>query len=66
MNKNEDNDLSPTVSRVLDEFVAALLNDVEINNEAANQLDDLLREGNVPKTDDIDSALSLATKSGDS
>jgi hypothetical protein len=53
--KNEP--LSPTVNKVLDEYLAALRADEEINSEAAGRLDALLRKGKVPKLDDIDAAL---------
>ena len=53
--KNES--ISPTVKKVLDEYIAVLHADEEINNEAADRLDALLRKGKVPKFDDIDAAL---------
>lgn len=49
--------ISPTVKKVLDEYVAVLHADEKIDNEAANLLDALLRKGKVPKFDDIDAAL---------
>lgn len=49
--------ISPTVTKVLDEYIAVLHADEEIDNEAADRLDALLREGKVPKFDDIDAAL---------
>jgi len=49
--------ISPTVKKVLDEYIAVLHADGEINNEAADRLDALLRMGKVPKFDDIDAAL---------
>ena len=54
-NKNES--ISPTVKRVLDEYFAVLHADEEIDNEAVDQLDALLRKGKVPKFDEIDAAL---------
>lgn len=53
--KNEP--LSPTVNKVLDKYFAALQADEDINNEAANRLDALLRTGKVPKFEEIDAAL---------
>lgn len=55
----EQNDvlLSPTVTKILDEYLAALHDDEEVKNEAADLLDALLRNGKVPKIDDIDAAL---------
>jgi hypothetical protein len=49
--------VSPTVEKVLDEYIDVLHADEDIDNEAANQLDALLRKGKVPKFDDIDAAL---------
>ena len=56
--------LSPTVSKVLDKYLATLEGDEEIDNEAAKRLDTLLRQGKVPKFEEIDKALS-ETKSAD-
>ncbi len=58
--KNES--ISPTVKRVLDEYIAVLHADEEIDNEAADRLDALLRKGKVPKFEDIDAALFLPPK----
>lgn len=49
--------ISPTVKKVLDEYIIALHADEEIDNETADRLDALLRKGKVPKFDDIDTAL---------
>ena len=56
--QNENSPLSPTVTKVLDEYVAALRLDQEIEIEAINRLDTLLRRGRLPKPEDIDLALS--------
>lgn len=53
--KNES--ISPTVNKVLDEYIAVLHADEEIDIEAADRLDSLLRKGKIPKSDDIDTAL---------
>jgi len=53
--KNES--ISPTVKKVLDEYITVLYADEKIDNEAADRLDVLLREGKIPKFDDIDAAL---------
>lgn len=58
MSENQDNPLSPTVSKVLDEYLATLEGDEDIDNNAAQRLDTLLRKGKVPKFEDIDEALS--------
>jgi hypothetical protein len=57
MAEYENESISPTVKKVLDECIAALHADEEIDNEAAHRLDALLRKGKVPKFDDIDAAL---------
>lgn len=53
--KNES--ISPTVKKVLDEYIAVLHADDEIDNEAVDRLNAVLRKGKVPKFDDIDAAL---------
>lgn len=53
--------LSPTVGKVLDKYLATLEGDEEIDNEAAKRLDTLLRQGKVPKFEEIDKALSETT-----
>lgn len=57
MGAQKDKPISPTVKKVLDEYLAALHADEEIDNEAADRLDALLRKGKIPKPDDIDVAL---------
>ena len=57
MAEQDDEPLSPTVTKVLDEYLAALHTDDDIDNKMAGRLDALLRKGNVPKPDDIDAAL---------
>lgn len=52
--------LSPTVKKVLDEYLAALHADETVSNDAASRLDMLLRTGRVPKFAEIDEALSPA------
>jgi len=53
----KDEPLSPTVNKIFDEYRAVLRADEEIDNEAADRLDALLRKGKVLKFDDIDAAL---------
>jgi len=60
--KNEP--ISPALKKVLDEFVTVLHSDEEIDNEAADRLDALLRKGKLPKHDDLDAALSTPPKEG--
>lgn len=64
MSEEQESPLSPTVSKVLDEYLATLEGDDEIDNEAAKRLDTLLRQGKVPRFEDIDKALT-ETKSAD-
>lgn len=47
---------------MLDEYIAVLYVDAEIDNEAADRLDALLRKGKVPKFEDIDSAMFPSPK----
>ncbi|HSH30045.1 MAG TPA: hypothetical protein VK971_09090 [Thiohalobacter sp.] len=58
MAEQRDIILSPTVIMVLDEYHAALHADENVSSNAAENLDALLRNGKVPKFDDIDAALS--------
>ncbi len=55
--KDEPKPLSPTVTQVVDQFVTAMTGDDAINNDAINRLDRLLRQGAVPKPDEINTAL---------
>lgn len=57
MAENKYEMLSPTVEKVLDEYILLLQSDEMIQNEAAERLDSLLRNGKVPKFDEIDQAL---------
>ena len=57
MAENKTESISPTVTKVLDEYIAALHADEEIDDGAADRLDALLRKSKVPKFDDIDAAL---------
>lgn len=57
MSKDQDSPLSPTVSKVLDEYLASLEGDEGIDNDAAKRLDTLLRDGKIPTFEDIDNAL---------
>ena len=64
MAEYKNKSISPTVEKVLDEYIAVLHTDEEIENEAADRLDALLRKGKVPKFDDIDAALFPPPKEG--
>ena len=56
----------PIVTKVLDEYLTVLRADEEIDSEAAEQLDELLRKGKAPKPDDIDATLFPPSKGGKS
>ncbi len=64
MAKQKDELISPTVKKVLDEYLAALHAEEEIDNEVADRLDALLQKGKVPKFDDIDAVLFPPPKGG--
>lgn len=64
MAEQDDESLSPTVVKVLDEYLAALRANDDVDNAMADRLDALLRKGKVPKPDDIDAAL-FPPKEGD-
>ncbi len=57
MSEQDKTILSPTVSKVLDEYLVALSADQDVDDEAAKRLDGILRSGKVPKPEDIDVAL---------
>ena len=64
MAESKTESISPIVTKVLDEYIVALHADEEIDNEAADRLDVLLRKGKVPKYEDIKAALSSSPKVG--
>ena len=64
MTERKDEPISPTVKKVLDQYLVALHADEELDNEAVDRLDALLRKGGVPKFDDINAALFPPTKVG--
>jgi hypothetical protein len=64
MSEEPKSPLSPTVTKILDEYLAVLEGDEKIDTEAAKRLDSILRQGKIPKFEDIDKALS-GTKSAD-
>lgn len=57
MAEHRTESISPTVTKVLDEYIAVLHADENIASEAVDRLDALLRNGKIPKFDDIDAAL---------
>ncbi|MCW8966759.1 MAG: hypothetical protein OQK82_08765 [Candidatus Pacearchaeota archaeon] len=57
MGEQKDEPISPTLKKVLDEYLTVLRADEEIDNEAADRLDAVLRNGKAPKFEDIDAAL---------
>ncbi len=55
--ENDSAKLSPTVSQVIDQFIAAVTADDAIDNGAVDRLNKLLLVGTVPKPDEINTAL---------
>ena len=56
--------LSPTVLKVINEFVAALRADDDVDEAAADRLERLLKQTSVPKPDDIRAVLFDPPKGG--
>lgn len=56
-NESSDVGLSPTVLHVIEEFAAAMRGDDEIQDDAADRLEKVLRKGAVPKPEEINRAL---------
>jgi len=63
--EDEPEGLSPTVSQVIEQFVAAMCADDEIGDDAIDRLEKLLRQGTVPKPDEINAALFNPPPDGD-
>lgn len=55
--ENSQVGLSPTVKLVVDQFVARMRADDQIDRDAIDRLEKLLRQPLVPKADDVHSAL---------
>lgn len=53
----EEDALSPTVAKVLDEYLTALKADEDLTDDDAARLDELLRTGKVPKWEELEAAL---------
>ena len=58
--KVESFGLSPTVTRVINEFSVALRTDETIDNEMVDRLEQLLGTGKVPKPQEIKSTLFIS------
>ena len=56
-NEDEPTSLSPTVAQVIDQFAAAMRADDGIEDDAIDRLEKLLRQGAVPKPDEINAVL---------
>lgn len=56
-NKNDHIVVPPTVLQVIEQFVEAMRADPAIEDSAIARLDNLLRKGTTPKSDDINAAL---------
>ena len=63
---DEQNPLSPTVLKVINQFVAAMRADEAIDGSAIDRLEKLLRQEGVPKPDEISAAMFGAPADGDS
>ncbi len=60
---DEDNELlSPIVTKVLDSYLSALKADGGIKDDEVDKLDKLLRRGKPPKPEEIDVALNPTDK----
>jgi len=57
MAEYENESISPTVKKILDEFINVLRTNDVIDDQSVNNLDKLLRTGKIPKPDEIDDAL---------
>lgn len=55
--KEDSISLSPTVTRIINEFSAALHSDETIDNTMVDRLDQLLATGRIPKPTEIKSVL---------
>ena len=66
MAEENNESISPTLTKVLEMYIDVLHADEVIDNEAADRLHALLRKGKVPKLDDIDVALFPRPKVGKS
>ena len=64
MPKQNSRVLPPTVIKVLDEYLGALRADDSLDYEAVSRLYALLRGGQVPKPEDIDTVLFPPTDEG--
>lgn len=55
--------LSPTVTKVLDDFISAMREDEAIPDEKISRLNEILRRGVTPKQDEIINAVFPPTES---
>jgi hypothetical protein len=65
VNEDDQGGLSPTVLQVLEHFVTAMRADERIEGYAIDRFEKLLRQGAVPKPDEIYAALFDPQASGD-
>ncbi len=56
-NENDSTVISPTVLRVIEQFIDVMHADSSIEDSAIDRLETLLRQGSVPKPDKIDAVL---------
>lgn len=64
MTEQDNEALSQIVTKILDEYLSALRDDSDIDNEMVDRLNALLRRGKVPKPEDIASTLFPPTNEG--
>ena len=57
MSEKDEDPLPPTVKKVLDDYFVALRADPEIGDDDTDQLEALLRAGQIPQPNDLDRAL---------
>lgn len=57
MSKQNSEPLSPTVNKVINEYIRVLRDDNTIDNGIIKNLDNLLRKGVLPKSQDIAAVL---------
>lgn len=64
-NDADSKSLSPTVLQVIDKFAAAMRADDEIDGDAIDRLEKLLRRGDIPKPDEMFTALFIPPQEGE-
>ena len=65
MAENKQPVLSPTVTLLLDEFISAMQSDDTISDETIGRLDELIRIGRTPKSEEVMNSVFPPTESED-